>query len=75
MKISETALFNRIKRALSKEGMTLKKCASRSRHYNDFGDFYITDTDANAVVNTHRSLEGLAEEVLGLDSVEIVAAN
>ena len=72
IRISETALITRIRRALAKEGQTLRKTRS-AREWPNLGDYYIIDLSGNFVVDRRISdLEELGRELEVLKPYESV---
>ena len=43
--ISERALFERIKRKVAKEGLTLHRCRQNSRWFNELGPYYVVNNN------------------------------
>ncbi len=70
--VSERALSTRIRRALEKEGMTLRR-ARGTRALLDFGDWYVINTRMNAVVDKDIGLEDYGRELGVLKDFEELA--
>ncbi len=48
--ISQRALVARINRKLKKDHQSLRACRENSRSFHNLGNWYVVDTDMNAVV-------------------------
>lgn len=70
--VSHRALEARVKRALEKDGQTLKKCREDSRWYNELGEHYTVDVELNCVNAKHVDLEAWARELGVLKDFESV---
>jgi hypothetical protein len=56
------AIERRVSYCLSKEGLRLHKCSSRSSSYQELGEYYISDLRTGGLIATHQELHGLALE-------------
>ena len=73
VKVSVRALEGRVKRALERDGETLKKCREDSRWFTDLGEYYLVDLNMNSVNTKHVDLEELARELEVLKPFEVLA--
>jgi len=71
MKISQGALYARVKRYYARDGEVLR--TNRSSNWNsDLGRYYTIDLATNRIEHAHIDLEGVAREVGLLKSDEQV---
>lgn len=61
--VTLTSLQRRINRALTHDGLVLRKCREGSRYYHERGDYYIVDVQTRGINETHVDLEDLAREL------------
>ena len=59
--ISESALIQRLNRAMGKEGMRVKKSRG-SKMFSQVGEFYVVDINSNFVCGQDVSLEELGKK-------------
>ena len=70
--VSERALYQRINRALAKDGERLRKLRGE-RWRSDLGDYYTIDVQGNYIIATYVDLEGWGREMGVLKAHESVA--
>jgi len=67
--VTQRALFQRINRALEKEGQILKTTRG-DKWRSSLGDYYVVDLNSNIIVSTHNDVEELGREVNALAPYE-----
>jgi hypothetical protein len=72
-KITERALFARVKRKLAHDGLILRKCRENSQWRNDLGNYYAVDV-RNCIAGRYDDLESEGRELGVLKAHEEIAA-
>ena len=67
--VTHRALFQRINRALEKEGQILKTTRG-DKWRSSLGDYYVVDLSRNIIVSTHVDPEELGREIKALAPYE-----
>ena len=67
--VTQRALFQRINRALEKEGQ-IQKTTRGDKWRSSLGDHYVVDLNRNLIVSTHVDLEELGREIKALAPYE-----
>ena len=61
--VKERALEARVRRALEKDGIALKKARYGTSAYGNLGSYYMVDYSRNAITDTHVDLVAWAKEL------------
>ena len=70
--ITESALEQRVRRALVKHKRLLHCCSPRDSNFDQLGRWYVTDADKEQILMTDISLEQLGHELGVIKGFELV---
>ncbi len=75
MPVDQRAVVARLRRAMAKDGLTVRACRSDSRSWRTLGDWYVLDIQSNFIREHHCDLESLAREFGALQPHEALVGD
>lgn len=71
--VSERAIFERVQRALNRNGSRICRSRIDSKAYCDFGRYYTVDVSRNTIDDSNVDLAALARELNVMHESETIA--